>query len=393
MVSVIEHQQIERRRVPSPIRRTRPLRSVTRKRRVWDDLQRRLRRRRLSQRLQNRARKTNTPEARSIALVLNERRFTRRTKANAPFISAAILSVYVLAFLAANGPIGALVKDTPESVTLPTAPAINDVLQEYVEPDSSGTGGSDLAIDPSLFEALRVREYVVQPGDTLSEIAQEFDLNMGTIASFNDITDARRMLVGSRYRIPNQDGQLHQVRRGESLSTISDRYGVSVNRILDANDLASDTISVGQQLFIPDIEMDETTLLMIKGELFVYPVRGRFTDGFGYRHHPITGVWHMHNGIDIANRVGTPVVAARSGTVVHVESQIGNYGRFVILSHPGGFQTLYAHLDTFSVRRGQYVSTGQKIGELGNTGLSTGPHLHFSIIQRGRFIDPLTQLR
>lgn len=393
MVSVIEHQQIERRRVPSPIRRTRPLRSVTRTRRVWDDLQRRLRRRRLSQRLQNRARKTNTAEARSIALVLNERRFTRRTKANAPFLSAAVISVYVLAFLAANGPIGAFVKDTPESVTLPAAPAINDVLQEYVEPDSSGTGGSDLAIDPSLFEALRVREYVVQPGDTLSEIAQEFDLNMGTIASFNDITDARRMLVGSRYRIPNQDGQLHQVRRGESLSTISDRYGVSVNRILDANDLASDTISVGQQLFIPDVEMDETTLLMIKGELFVYPARGRFTDGFGYRHHPITGVWHMHNGIDIANRVGTPVVAARSGTVVHVESQIGNYGRFVILSHPGGFQTLYAHLDNFNVRRGQYVSTGQKIGELGNTGLSTGPHLHFSIIQRGRFIDPLTQLR
>lgn len=342
--------------------------------------------------MQNRVTKQNVTEPRSIALVLNETRRKRRERLDGPFVSAVVVAVYLLAFLAGRGPIGALVKETPEHLSLPAETAIDNLLHEYVEPDSTGTGGSDANIDPSLFEALKVQEYVVRPGDTLSEIAADFDLNMGTIASFNDITDARRMLVGSRYRIPNQDGQLHQVRRGESLSSIGTRYDVPVTRILDANDLASDTISVGQQLFIPDVEMDETTLLMIKGELFVYPVRGRLTDGFGYRNHPITGVWHMHNGIDLAGRIGTPVVAARSGTVVHVESQIGNYGRFVIVSHPGGFQTLYAHLDSFAVRRGQYVSTGQKIGELGNTGLSTGPHLHFSIIQRGRFIDPLTQL-
>lgn len=393
MVSVIEHQHIERRRAPSPLRRSRRKAASGAGRQVFEDLQRKLRRRRLSRRLQNRVTKHSTAEPRAIALVLNENRRKRRDRLDAPFASAVVLAVYVLAFLAGRGPIGALVKDNPEYLALPSESAIDNLLHEYVEPDSTGTGGGDVSIDPSLFEALKVRDYVVRPGDTLSEIAAEFDLSMGTIASFNDITDARRMLVGSRYRIPNQDGQLHQVRRGESLSSISSRYDVSINRILDANDLASDTISVGQQLFIPEVEMDETTLLMIKGELFVYPARGRLTDRFGYRHHPITGVWHMHNGIDIAGRIGTSVVAARSGTVVHVESQIGNYGRFVIMSHPGGFQTLYAHLDSFAVRRGQYVSTGQKIGELGNTGLSTGPHLHFSIIQRGRFIDPLTQLR
>jgi murein DD-endopeptidase MepM/ murein hydrolase activator NlpD len=337
--------------------------------------------------------KTNSAEEpRSIALVLNETNRRRTMKANGPFLSAVVLTVYLLAFLAGRGPVDALVRETPDSLVLPSEAAVEDLLHEYVEPENGGKGGSDLTIDPSLFEALRVREYVVRPGDTLSEIAARFDLNMGTIASFNDIGDARRMMAGATYKIPNQDGQLHRVRRGESLSSISAKYGVSINRILDANDLASDTIGVGQRLFIPDVEMDDTTLAMIKGELFVYPVRGRLTDGFGHRHHPITGVWHMHNGIDIAGRIGTPIVAARSGTVVHVESQIGNYGRFVIVSHPGGFQTLYAHLDNFAVRRGQYVSTGEKIGELGNTGLSTGPHLHFSIIQRGRFINPLSQL-
>lgn len=355
-------------------------------------LMRSLRRRTLARELSGRHLQQDDNEPRSIALVLSESHRHKRAKLDSPFVSAVVIAVYLLAFLAARGPVEALVRRVPEAVALPAAPSVDALLQDYVEPESTASGGSDLAIDPSLFEALRVREYVVRPGDTLSGIAARFDLSMGTIASFNDISDARRMPAGATYKIPSQDGQLHRVRRGESLSTISGRYGISINRIRDANDLQSDTLGIGQQLFIPDVEMDDTTLAMIKGELFVYPVRGRLTDGFGYRHHPITGVWHMHNGIDIAGRVGTPIVAARSGTVVHIESQIGNYGRFVILSHPGGFQTLYAHLHSFAVRRGQYVSTGEKIGELGNTGLSTGPHLHFSIIQRGRFIDPLTQL-
>ncbi|WP_438829573.1 M23 family metallopeptidase [Alkalispirochaeta alkalica] len=107
---------------------------------------------------------------------------------------------------------------------------------------------------------------------------------------------------------------------------------------------------------------------------------------------PFTGQRRFHNGVDIVNAMRTPVRAAASGRVVHVESQIGNYGRFVILRHADGFQTLYAHLDSYSVRVGQNVSRGQQIGAMGNTGRSTGPHLHFSVIHNGRFVNPLRYL-
>jgi murein DD-endopeptidase MepM/ murein hydrolase activator NlpD len=107
------------------------------------------------------------------------------------------------------------------------------------------------------------------------------------------------------------------------------------------------------------------------------------------RNDPFTGRRRFHNGIDLAGPIGTPIGAAMPGTVVHTEAQTGNYGKFVIVRHDGGFQTLYAHLDSFAVRKGQYVSQGQTIGSMGNTGRSTGPHLHFSIIRNGSFVDPL----
>jgi murein DD-endopeptidase MepM/ murein hydrolase activator NlpD len=110
------------------------------------------------------------------------------------------------------------------------------------------------------------------------------------------------------------------------------------------------------------------------------------------RSDPFTGLPRFHNGIDVANRIGTPIRAAASGRVVHVESQIGNYGRFVIVRHPDGFQTLYAHLNDFSVRTGEYVDRGEVLGVMGNTGRSTGPHLHFSVIHNGTFVNPLRYL-
>ena len=81
-----------------------------------------------------------------------------------------------------------------------------------------------------------------------------------------------------------------------------------------------------------------------------------------------------------------------SGTVAHVGNQLGNYGRFVIMKHERGFQTLYAHLDSFDVRVGQFVYQGDIIGRMGNTGRSTGPHVHFSVIRNGRFVNPLNYL-
>ena len=177
-----------------------------------------------------------------------------------------------------------------------------------------------------------------------------------------------------------------------TVASIAADNDTTVNSILDANDLRSQEITEGQVLFVPGARLNQTELRIILGELFAWPTNGTYTSGFGMREDPFTGLRRSHNGIDLANRVGTPVRAAASGRVVHVESQIGNYGRFVIVRHPDGFQTLYAHLNDFSVRPGQYVDRGQRLGVMGNTGRSTGPHLHFSVIRNGTFVNPLRYL-
>ncbi|MFW5795565.1 MAG: peptidoglycan DD-metalloendopeptidase family protein [Alkalispirochaeta sp.] len=252
--------------------------------------------------------------------------------------------------------------------------------------------GEVAGVDPSQFARLEVTTYTVQPGDTLSEIAIEHDLELDTLISFNQIEDVRRLQAGATFEIPNRDGLLYTVKAGDSVASIASRHGATINAILDANDMRSQALDVGQVIFVPNATLNETELKIILGELFAWPTRGQFTSGFGMRKDPFIGVPRFHNGIDLANGIGTPIRAAASGRVVHVESQIGNYGRFVIVRHPDGFQTLYAHLDRFSVRTGQYVDRGAILGTMGNTGRSTGPHLHFSVIHNGTFVDPLRYL-
>ncbi|MFW5685591.1 MAG: peptidoglycan DD-metalloendopeptidase family protein [Spirochaetota bacterium] len=258
---------------------------------------------------------------------------------------------------------------------------------------SNGRGGEPMSIDASAFEQIRRTEYTVQPGDTISEIAHNFGIDPATILSMNPVDDVRRLLPGTRLSIPDRDGLFYAVQPGDSLSRISSEYGVSVASILDANDLASPTLSVGDTLFIPGVTMDEDEYLLAIGELFQWPVgRFRFTSGYGMRDDPITGEWRMHSGIDLANAVGTPVLAARSGWVAHVEPNAGTFGQLVIIDHSNGFQTLYAHLSGFTVVPGQRVVTGQMIGRMGNTGRSTGSHLHFSVIRNRRFEDPVRHM-
>ncbi|MFC4353604.1 murein hydrolase activator EnvC family protein [Chryseomicrobium palamuruense] len=111
------------------------------------------------------------------------------------------------------------------------------------------------------------------------------------------------------------------------------------------------------------------------------PVNGRFTSGYGYRTHPIFGTGRMHYGVDFANSIGTPVVSAADG-VVSYAAPFSTYGNVVMVTHNINGQTftsLYAHLNSIGASVGQSVSKGQQIGTLGNTGNSTGPHLHFEI--------------
>lgn len=125
----------------------------------------------------------------------------------------------------------------------------------------------------------------------------------------------------------------------------------------------------------------------------IYPVKNaRLTSKYGYRTHPITGEYKFHNGIDLAAPTGTPVLSVASGTVVKTWSDSLN-GNAISIKHDNGYTSGYAHLHTINVEPGQRVSKGQKIGEIGNTGASTGAHLHLTIRNRaGNTVDPLEYL-
>ncbi len=124
-----------------------------------------------------------------------------------------------------------------------------------------------------------------------------------------------------------------------------------------------------------------------RAEGMAMPVAGRITSGFGPRFHPILGFTRMHKGIDIGAPIGTPVMAAASGTV-RSAGWSGGYGRFIRLDHSGTLATGYGHLSRLAVRAGQAVSAGQVIGYVGSSGMSTGPHLHWEVWRDGAAIDP-----
>ena len=246
-------------------------------------------------------------------------------------------------------------------------------------------------IDLSILKGLKISKYTVQNGDSLSKIAAKHHVSMGTIISFNKIKNAKKLYKGTVLSIPQSDGIMYEVSRGDSLSRIAGKYNVSFNRLLDMNNLESSLIRTGQKLFIPDAEISSFELKKTLGELFIYPVKGRITSPFGYRNDPFTGRRSMHYGIDIANKTGTAVKATFDGKVLKCGSSF-IYGKYIIVKHTGGYQSLYAHLNKYLVRKGQNVTQGQIIGELGSTGRSTGPHLHFSIYKNQQPVDPLKQL-
>ncbi|MEJ2635342.1 MAG: M23 family metallopeptidase [Calditrichia bacterium] len=114
----------------------------------------------------------------------------------------------------------------------------------------------------------------------------------------------------------------------------------------------------------------------------------RLTDGFGRRRHPIFKRIMPHHGIDLAANRGTPVLATADGYVTFTGKN-GGYGLFISINHKYGFETKYGHLQKIYVRRGQYVKRGEKIGEVGNTGISTAPHLHYEVHYHGQPVDPV----
>lgn len=235
--------------------------------------------------------------------------------------------------------------------------------------------------------------YTVKPGDTVSAIVSRFGLrNISSILSVNSIDNARRIRSGQALRIPSMDGLLYTVVRGDSLARVAERYGIPVNAILDANDLEAASLTAGQRLFIPGAALSNFELRKAMGELFIIPINGRLTSPYGYRKDPFTGVRSFHTGIDLAAPTGTIIRAALDGKVA-TTGYSPVYGNYAIITHDGGYQTLYGHMSSIAVKRGQRIVQGSTVGRVGNTGYSTGSHLHFSVYKSGKTIDPNSVLK
>jgi murein DD-endopeptidase MepM/ murein hydrolase activator NlpD len=199
-------------------------------------------------------------------------------------------------------------------------------------------------------------------------------------------------------------GVVHVLRPGETVFRLSRYYGVPVRDIVRANRIGDvSSVPAGARLFVPGArrEPPRSSIALAShtptgpqarhraqrtGDLeFVWPVRGRLSSRFGWRGS------RPHEGIDIAARKGAEVRAAESGRVI-LAGRLGGYGRVVIVKHAGHYSSVYAHNHRNRVRKGQFVEKGQVIAEVGSSGRSSGPHLHFEIRRSQSPKDPMSYL-
>ncbi len=247
----------------------------------------------------------------------------------------------------------------------------------------SPTGGPVLASSRTAWST-----YTVRPGDTLTAVAQRLNVPVEYLIASNEGLDPDRLRPGQALLVP-QGGVVHVVKPGQTLADIARTYEVSEGSIRLANGLQGEP-AAGTRILVPQpvVVPQATALALGKGKVFCWPARGALTSTFGPRIHPIYKVPSFHAGVDLALPEGTPVHAAANGRVVLADWHEG-YGLLVVLDHGDGYTTYYGHLARLLVQAGQYVEAGQRIALSGNTGLSTGPHLHFEVRHNDTPVDPL----
>ncbi len=227
--------------------------------------------------------------------------------------------------------------------------------------------------------------YLVEEGDTLSQIAEMFGVSVNTVLWANDLSSAKSIRPGMTLLILPINGVQHEVQKGETVASIAKKYGGDADEIIRYNGLSEGALRVGSVVTIPGGEEPTVvkTRAVSKGGSKGGATSGGSSSGLI---HPLPGSvktqgLHGYNGLDFGAPAGTPIRAAAGGTVIVSKSGgwNGGYGNYVVVNHPNGTQTLYAHLSKNAVWQGQSVVQGQIIGYVGNTGRSTGNHLHFEV--------------
>ncbi|MBI3671466.1 M23 family metallopeptidase [Candidatus Azambacteria bacterium] len=284
--------------------------------------------------------------------------------------------------------------------------------------DISTIGDDSLAPDMAVITTITpesgrdsVITYKVESGDTISKIATEFGITVNTVLWANGLSSSSYIKEGQELKILPVNGVQHDVKSGDTILSISKKYDTKAEDIIAFNGLPADgVLEVGETLIIPGGEMPAVSVPKPKtivtypksnidsSSYFSFPTSGRKSQGL-----------HGKNGIDVANKCGTPVYAASEGVVTARTTKsrsrlgaavFGGYGNHIIIKHPNGTSTLYAHLKEILVESGSTVSKGQQIAAMGGgfeyvdgklfrmqgAGKSTGCHLHFEVRGASNFL-------
>ena len=269
----------------------------------------------------------------------------------------------------------------------PDPPEDRAIREQNPRPEAFfGSEGDEIPLD--MTESFAWQNYTVRSGDSVEAISRRFGLSLDAVIASNDLRNVRQLKAGQTIRLPNMDGIPYKVKSGDNYVKIAESFGVPRAAILDANDIQNDSIIVDTVLFIPGARMDKNALRQALGELFIWPISGRRSSGFGWRNDPFTGARSFHAGLDIVGSVGLAVKVAADGRVT-ATGYNATFGNFIIVKHSEEYETMYAHLSKILVKNGTYVNQGAIIGQVGNTGRSTGSHLHFSVYKNKRAINPL----
>ena len=274
------------------------------------------------------------------------------------------------------------------------------------------SGSNDIIPEPTLAKtetpADRIREdyieYFVQGGETLSSIGQKFGVTVDSIRYANEIVSLDYLKVGQKLLIPPVSGVIHTVKSGDSLSSLASKYAVSTQAIVDFNYLDGPPfgLSLGQKLIIPGAKIPAPVVSQPQptygpdayGRIPYAQIGVKGTGQFVWpaRYRVITQYfsWY-HPAIDIA-KSPSPVYASDAGTVIRAGWWTNGYGFAVQIDHGNGYVTTYGHMSVIEVFVGEDVGRGEVIGQMGSTGRSTGLHVHFTVQFNGRFIDPLSVL-
>lgn len=331
--------------------------------------------------------------------------YKRRGKYSRPILHT--LMFVILFFGITLGPL--IIKN---NVSADTGDATPSSILMSASGEASGSGINTIQGEDVLkYRGGEIYQHLVKEGETLKSIADKYSLqDINTIVWLNNLNAKDPIKPGQTLKILPVDGVFHRVKKGDTICGIAKTYGLigkdedcgsGAQPIVDYpfNSFTDDSfgLQVGQYIVVPDGVMPEAApVTAIAKKLtpnagavsatgqFIWPTSGVITQAFR---------WY-HKGMDIANKTGTAILAADAGKVV-VSGWTDNtgYGNRVMIDHGNGYITLYGHMSVVAVQVGQTVRRGDVIGQVGSTGRSTGPHLHFEVRRGGANEDPINYLR